>query len=66
MVLLLAVGLGVFLLVMGLKGRKSGGGGWSGHDFWDSDSLVLTPSEVGIIWEWEVASGHHPSLKQRE
>lgn len=66
LILLSFVGLTVLLIVLGMKGRRSGGGGWSGQDFWDSDSRVLTDEETAAIWEWEVISGHHPSLRQRE
>jgi WD repeat and SOF domain-containing protein 1 len=56
--------LGVMILLLGLRRRPGGGPGWS-PPFSEPDSLVLTQEEVAAIWEWEVLSGHHPSIQQR-
>lgn len=59
------------LLVTGLKRGKlnsGGGGGWTevfGGDG-EREGGVLTKEEVARIWEWEVVSGHHPSLADGE
>lgn len=57
--------LALVILVLGFRRRPGGGGGWS-PPFSEPDSTVLTPEEVAAIWEWEVLSGHHPSIQQRE
>lgn len=57
--------LGVLILLLGFRRRPGGGSGWS-PPFSEPDSLVLTQEEVAAIWEWEVLSGHHPSIQQRE
>jgi WD repeat and SOF domain-containing protein 1 len=52
---------GIFLL--GLKKNRDGRNTWS-PPFVDPDTTVLTPEEIGKIWEWEVLSGHHPSIQE--
>lgn len=61
--LLLLLGIGFFLL--GFRQRGPGRNTWT-PPFTDPDTLVLAPEEIAMIWEWEVLSGHHPSLHQRE
>lgn len=34
--------------------------------FIEPNTLVLSPKEVAKIWEWEVLSGHHPSVAEGE
>lgn len=65
LVLVGLLALGVIILLLGLRRRPGGGPGWS-PPFSEPDSLVLTQEEVAAIWEWEVLSGHHPSIQQRE
>lgn len=63
--LLLAVLLivGVLLFLLGFRSRPGARNTWN-PPFIDPDTLILTPEEVAMIWEWEVLSGHHPSLEQ--
>jgi len=64
--LFLLVGLlvvGLFLL--GFRKRPDGRNTWS-PPFTDPDTLVLTPEELAMIWEWEVLSGHYPNLSPRK
>jgi WD repeat and SOF domain-containing protein 1 len=61
--LLLALGL-VFVL-LGFRKRGPRGNTWT-PPFTDPDTLVLSPEEVAMVWEWEVLSGHYPSLHPRE
>ena len=65
--LLLAVLLlvGILLFVLGIRRKPGGGSTWS-PPFTDPDSLVITMEEAAMIWEWEVLSGHHPSLHPDE
>ncbi|CAK9786497.1 hypothetical protein CC85DRAFT_283093 [Cutaneotrichosporon oleaginosum] len=55
----------VVILIFSLGMRKSGP---AGRKTWiplkDPSTLVLSPPEVAKIWEWEVLSGHHPSLAE--
>lgn len=55
----------VLLVVIGLGFRQRPGSRntWTAP-FVDPNTLVLTPEEVAKIWEWEVLSGHHPSLTE--
>jgi WD repeat and SOF domain-containing protein 1 len=51
------------LVTTGLKkGKRGDGGGWTEVFGGEKDSVVLTKDEISRIWEWEVLSGHHPSL----
>lgn len=59
---LAVVGLVVFLL--GFR-KTSRGKSWT-PPFVDPDTLVLTKEEVGRIWEWEILSGHFPSVRKGE
>lgn len=57
----------VVILILSLGMRKSGPDGrktWS--PLKDPSTVVLTPPEIAKIWEWEVLSGHHPSLAEGE
>jgi WD repeat and SOF domain-containing protein 1 len=63
-ILLLFV-LGIIIFITGIKRKPGGGNTWS-PPFTDPDTLVLTPEELAMIWEWEVLSGHHPSIHTRE
>ena len=71
LIALLAMIVTLMLLVTGLKRGKlnsGGGGGWTevfGGDG-EREGGVLTKEEVARIWEWEVVSGHHPSLADGE
>ena len=60
LVVLLVIGL--FLL--GFRKRPNGRNTWS-PPFTDPNTLVLTPEELAMIWEWEVLSGHYPNLSPR-
>jgi WD repeat and SOF domain-containing protein 1 len=59
--LLVALTFGLFLL--GFRKRPDGRNTWS-PPFVDPSTVVLHPDEIASIWEWEVLSGHHPSLEQ--
>lgn len=59
---LLVIGFVLFLLGF----RKRGPGNTWTPPFSDPSTLVLTPDELAMIWEWEVLSGHHPSLHPRK
>ena len=61
LVVLLVIGL--FLL--GFRKRPDGRNTWS-PPFTDPNTLVLTPDELAMIWEWEVLSGHYPNLSPRK
>ena len=71
LIALLAMIITLVLLVTGVKRGKlnsGGGGGWTevfGGDG-EKEGGVLTKEEVARIWEWEVISGHHPSLADGE
>lgn len=54
--------IGLFLL--GFRKRPDGRNTWS-PPFTDPNTLVLTPEELAMIWEWEVLSGHYPNLSPR-
>lgn len=54
-----------FLLLTLHSRRETHRSGWT-PPFIEPNTLVLTPKEVSKIWEWEVLSGHHPSLEQSE
>jgi WD repeat and SOF domain-containing protein 1 len=65
-ILLAAIAI-VVVLVFSLGMRKSGPDGrktWS--PLKDPSTVVLSPPEIAKIWEWEVLSGHHPSLAEGE
>ena len=67
LIALLAVIITLVLLVTGLKKSKRGdGGGWTEVFRQDKENVVLTEEEVARIWEWEVISGHHPSMADGE
>ena len=67
LITLLAVVVTIVLLVTGLKkGKRGDGGGWTEVFRQERESVVLTKEEVARIWEWEVLSGHHPSLTDGE
>jgi WD repeat and SOF domain-containing protein 1 len=36
---------------------------WPGGD---SPTLVFKREDLGRIWRWEIASGHHPSRRSSE
>lgn len=61
----LAAVIVVVVLFLSLGLRK---GGPDGRKTWsplkDPSTVVLTPPEIAKIWEWEVLSGHHPSLAE--
>lgn len=58
--------LGAIFILLGFRRRgPAGRNSWT-PPFTDPDSLVLSPEEVAMIWEWEISSGHYPSLQQRE
>ncbi|KAK4685672.1 hypothetical protein P7C73_g4475, partial [Tremellales sp. Uapishka_1] len=59
---LLLLTVGVVLFFLGFRKSPSGHNTWS-PPFVDPNTLVLTPDEVAMIWEWEIQSGHHPSLQ---
>ncbi|WWC92301.1 uncharacterized protein L201_007255 [Kwoniella dendrophila CBS 6074] len=58
--LVIALSLGLFLL--GFKKTRKGGPTWSAP-FVDPDTRVITLDESAMIWEWEVLSGHYPSVQ---
>lgn len=60
---LLLVSLCFFLL--GFRKSRDGRNTWS-PPFVDPNTLILTPEELAMIWEWEILSGHYPSVHQRE
>lgn len=57
----LVVVLVVGLFLLGFRKRPNGRNTWS-PPFTDPNSLVITPEEIAMIWEWEVLSGHYPNL----
>lgn len=65
----LVIGLVVILVIglflLGFRKRPDGRNTWS-PPFTDPNSLVLTPDELAMIWEWEVSSGHYPNLSPGE
>lgn len=54
--------IGALFFFLGLRRNSNGRNSWS-PPFKDVNTLVLTPQEVAKVWEWEVLSGHHPSLE---
>ena len=60
----LAFGM-LVLFLLGFRKRGSGNRTWT-PPFVDPDTLVLTPAELAMIWEWEILSGHHPSIAPRK
>lgn len=67
LIALLAIIVTVVLLVTGVKkGKRGDGGGWTEVFRQDKENVVLTEEEVARIWEWEVVSGHHPSMAEGE
>lgn len=56
------------LVVLFVLRRVAGGEtNWTPpNPFQDPSTLVLTKDEVARIWEWEVISGHHPSIQPGE
>ena len=58
--------LGMLFVLLGFRRRGPAGRNTWTPPFTDPDTLVLSPEEVAMIWEWEVLSGHHPSLHGRE
>lgn len=57
--------IGLIFLLVGFRSQPSGRSGWS-PPFTDPSTLVITPEEAAKIWEWEVLSGHHPSVADGE
>lgn len=62
---LIAAIISTLFICLGFKKNSHGRNTWS-PPFKDPSTLVLTPQEVAKIWEWEVLSGHHPSLEGGE
>lgn len=56
--------LGTIILITGFHKKDGGGTAWHGPFLGDPSTLVITKEEVARIWQWEVMSGHHPSVKQ--
>lgn len=54
--------LGLVVFMLGFR-KTSRGKTWT-PPFVDPDTLVLTREEVGRIWEWEILSGHYPSVRK--
>ena len=63
--MLLLVIVGILVFILGFRKKPGGGSTWT-PPFVDPDTLVITPEEVAMIWEWEILSGHHPSTENRE
>ncbi|ODN83011.1 hypothetical protein L202_01242 [Cryptococcus amylolentus CBS 6039] len=61
--LLLIALLGLSVFFMGFRKTRDGDRTWS-PPFVDPDTMVITPEEAAMIWEWEVLSGHYPSREQ--
>ncbi|KAJ9126973.1 hypothetical protein QFC24_001204 [Naganishia onofrii] len=58
----LVVGSAILFTV--LRKVANGKSNWTPpNPFQDPDTLVLTQEEVARIWEWELISGHHPSIQ---
>lgn len=67
LLLTLFVLTGTLVLFIVLRRVAGGETNWSPpNPFQDPSTLVLTKDEVARIWEWEVISGHHPSIKPGE
>lgn len=64
LVLIVSSILIVCIFLLGFRKRR-GSTTWS-PPFVDPDTLVLAPEELAMIWEWEVLSGHYPSIHQRK
>ncbi|WRT70707.1 uncharacterized protein IL334_007705 [Kwoniella shivajii] len=60
-VLFLFILLVTGLFLLGFRKRRNGRSTWS-PPFVDPDTRVITPEESALIWEWEVLSGHYPSI----
>lgn len=54
--------VGFFLL--GFRKTSQGERTWS-PPFVDPDTMVITPEEAAMVWEWEILSGHYPSTEYR-
>lgn len=54
--------VGFFLL--GFRKTRQGERTWS-PPFVDPDTMVITPEEAAMVWEWEILSGHYPSTEYR-
>ncbi|WVO20531.1 uncharacterized protein IAS62_001828 [Cryptococcus decagattii] len=52
--------VGFFLL--GFRKTRQGERTWS-PPFVDPDTMVITPEEAAMVWEWEILSGHYPSTQ---
>ena len=61
--ILLLVAFGLFLA--GFRKSRDGRNTWS-PPFVDPNTLILSSEELAMIWEWEILSGHYPSIQQRE
>ncbi len=57
--------LGFCLFLLGFRKSRDGRNTWS-PPFVDPSTLILSPEELAMIWEWEVLSGHYPSIQPRE
>jgi WD repeat and SOF domain-containing protein 1 len=56
--------MGAAVLFIVLRRVAGGDSNWTPpNPFQDPSTLVLTKDEVARIWEWEIMSGHHPSIK---
>lgn len=58
--------IGAVVVVLGFKKNDGGKTTWSPPFQGEPSTLVLTREEVARIWQWELLSGHHPSVKQSE
>lgn len=63
LLILLVITLSVGVFLLGFRKRPDGRNTWS-PPFVDPSTTVLMPEELAMIWEWEVLSGHYPSLSQ--
>lgn len=55
---------GLFLFLLGFRKSRDGGATWS-PPFVDPNTLILSPEELAMVWEWEILSGHYPSIRSR-
>lgn len=62
LLLIVSVIVGFFLL--GFRKTRQGERTWS-PPFVDPDTMVITPEEAAMVWEWEILSGHYPSTEHR-
>jgi WD repeat and SOF domain-containing protein 1 len=53
----------VIIFLTGTRKNKGGKTSWT-PPFLEPGTLVLTDEEVARIWEWELLSGHHPSVNK--